>query len=72
MKRAIAINDFDSLAKEAHHIKGASANVGVEGMQYNAQKLEEMSSHQQLEGGIEIVSALETSLSRIQAWLKEI
>ncbi|MFE1744340.1 PAS domain S-box protein [Coleofasciculus sp. H7-2] len=71
VKRAIAINDFDSLAKEAHHIKGASANVGVEGMRNNAEKLEELASHQQLEGVIEIVSALETALCRIQAWVKD-
>ncbi|MEP0880475.1 PAS domain S-box protein [Trichocoleus sp. ST-U3] len=72
VKRAIAINDFDSLAKEAHHIKGASANVGVEGMRSNAQKLEELASHYQLAGTTEIVSALETALSRIQSWVKEI
>jgi hypothetical protein len=72
VKRAIAINDFDSLAKEAHHIKGASANVGVEGMRNNAQKLEELASRYQLGGVTEIVSALETALCRIQAWVKQI
>ncbi|MGB3206369.1 MAG: Hpt domain-containing protein [Crinalium sp.] len=68
VKEAIEQNDLHQLEREAHHIKGASANVGAKPMQLAAQKLEQM-VHQQQEPSIDIVSELEEFLNQITEFL---
>lgn len=68
VKEAIEHNDLHQLGREAHHIKGASANVGAKPMQLAAQKLEQM-AHQQQEASIDIVSELEEFLNQITEFL---
>ncbi len=62
MQRAIVAQDVTSLATEAHHIKGASANVGAVPMQKIALSLEQQ-AHQQ-----DFAHASE-ALVQLQAWL---
>ncbi|MBE9200951.1 MULTISPECIES: response regulator [unclassified Nodularia (in: cyanobacteria)] len=68
-KAAIAANNFQQLAREAHHLKGASANVGAISMQQAVEKLEQMSHKQECIGATEIMVELEGFLQEIKAFL---
>ncbi|HEY9695193.1 MAG TPA: Hpt domain-containing protein [Oculatellaceae cyanobacterium] len=65
VKEAVEQNDWQKLGREAHHLKGASANVGAKPMQLAAEKLEQM-VHQQQAGFSDILSDLETFLHQIE------
>ncbi len=69
VKEAIKNQDFDKLGREAHHLKGSSANVGATPMQLVAQKLELQIHQQKLEGSAEYISQLEEFLNSIQDYL---
>lgn len=68
-KTAIAASDFQQLAKEAHQIKGASANVGATVMQLTAEKLEKLAHNLEYQGTTNLISDLEKFLKRIQEFL---
>ena len=70
LKSAIASNNFQQLARETHHIKGASANIGATTIQIKAEKLEQLASLQQLEGATNLLAQLEQIFHRIQAMLQ--
>ncbi|MEH2239331.1 response regulator [Nostoc sp.] len=70
MRIAIAAHDFEQLAREAHQIKGASANVGATTMHLAAEKLEQLAHNQERRGTTNIISELEEFLKRIQEFLK--
>ncbi|MBD2006782.1 MULTISPECIES: GAF domain-containing protein [Cyanophyceae] len=70
-KRAIAINDFTSIQQEAHHIKGASANVGVKQMRLCAEKLEQLAFQKQIQEAADTASELETLLWHLQSLVDE-
>lgn len=72
LKRAIAANDLYQVERIAHHIKGASANVGANMMQLCAEQLEERSRQNRLENTEntkDLVSELERSLNQIQEFV---
>ena len=68
VKEAVEENDWQKLGREAHHIKGASANVGAKPMQLAAEKLEQM-VHQQQEGFSDVLLELEAFLHQIEELL---
>nr|WP_322658053.1 response regulator [Dendronalium sp. ChiSLP03b]MDZ8204342.1 response regulator [Dendronalium sp. ChiSLP03b] len=68
-KAAIAANDFEQLAREAHQIKGASGNVGATTMHLAAEKLEQLACNQERRGTTNLISELEEFLQRIQEFL---
>ncbi|MFN9557091.1 MAG: Hpt domain-containing protein, partial [Dolichospermum sp.] len=39
IKAAITVNDFPQLAREAHHLKGSSVNVGATAMRKISEEL---------------------------------
>ncbi|MCG6133370.1 MAG: Hpt domain-containing protein [Nostoc sp. LLA-1] len=61
--------NFQQLAREAHHLKGSSANIGAISMQQIAEKLEQLSHQQQCAGTTELVADLESFVKEIQAFL---
>ncbi|AKG23698.1 response regulator [Calothrix sp. 336/3] len=69
MKDAIANQDFQSFAKEAHHLKGSSANIGAKSMQTAADQLELMALQKERRGTAHLLTHLEEFISRIQAFL---
>ncbi|OUL29538.1 ATPase [Nostoc sp. T09] len=69
-KAAIASNDFQQIAQEAHHLKGASANVGVTAMQRAAEQLEQLAHHQEHRGTTKLIDDLAESLKQIQVFLR--
>ncbi|MEH2134897.1 MAG: GAF domain-containing protein [Nostoc sp.] len=66
---AIASYDFGQIAREAHHLKGASANIGATAMYLAADKLEQLAFHQERRGMNNSVSELEEFVNRIQDFL---
>lgn len=66
---AIAQPDFSTLEREAHQIKGSSANVGAKPMQVAATKLEQMSVQKQVAGATDLLAELEQYCDRVQAFL---
>ena len=69
IKAAITVNDFPQLAKEAHHLKGSSGNVGATAMQKIAEELEQLSRKQSFVGAYELVLGLVDFINKIQAFL---
>ncbi|OUL18383.1 ATPase [Nostoc sp. RF31YmG] len=69
-KAAIASNDFQQIAQEAHHLKGASANVGVTAMQRAAEQLEQLAHHQERRGTTKLIDDLAESINQIQVFLR--
>jgi len=68
VKEAVEQNDWQTLGREAHHLKGASANVGAKPMQLAAEKLEQMVRQQQ-EGFSDVLLNLEAFIHQIEAFL---
>ncbi|MEH1856023.1 MAG: GAF domain-containing protein [Nostoc sp.] len=66
---AIAHNDFEQIAREAHHLKGASANIGATAMYLASNKLEQLANDQDLRGTSNLISELEEFVNRIQEFL---
>ena len=66
-KVAIANSDFQQIMSEAHHLKGASANVGITLMRIAAEQLEQLARHQERRGSAEIISELESFVNRVEA-----
>jgi HPt (histidine-containing phosphotransfer) domain-containing protein len=69
MERAIVAQDFTTLATEAHHIKGASANVGAVPMQEIALFLEQQAHQQGLAHTSEALAQLQTWLNTLRSYL---
>ncbi|MEH1920643.1 GAF domain-containing protein [Nostoc sp.] len=66
---AIAHHDFEQIAREAHHLKGASANIGATAMYLAANKLEQLANDQDLRGTTNLISELNEFVNRIQEFL---
>ena len=71
VKAAIYQSDFEQICRQSHHLKGASANVGVTVMHQAAEQLEQLAQKSERRGTIELVSKLEEFTNRIQAFLIE-
>ncbi|MGF1935027.1 MAG: GAF domain-containing protein [Nostoc sp. ChiQUE02] len=69
IKAAIASHDFGQIAREAHHLKGASANIGATTMYLAADKLEQLAGYQDLRDSNKLISELEEFVNRIQNFL---
>ncbi|UBF29532.1 response regulator [Kovacikia minuta CCNUW1] len=67
---AIAQQNCRKLEQAAHHIKGASANVGLKTLQANADRLEQQARQQQLDGAADLLLSLAKSLNEVQTFLK--
>ena len=68
-KAGLAASDFQQLMREAHHIKGTSANVGATSMHLAAERLEQLACNQQLESAASLVLELEKFTMCVQAFL---
>ncbi|MBE9182330.1 response regulator [Oculatella sp. LEGE 06141] len=66
LKAAIATQNCQKVEQEAHHLKGASANVGVNTMEFAAGQLEYQARHHQLSATSLLVEELEVSLQHLQ------
>ncbi|MBN3924642.1 GAF domain-containing protein [Nostoc sp. NMS4] len=69
IKTAIAANDFGQIARETHHLKGASANIGATAMYLIANQLEQLASDRDFKDTTNLVSELEEFVNSIQYFL---
>ncbi|MEI1373321.1 response regulator [Nostoc sp. UHCC 0926] len=66
---AIASHDFGQIVREAHHLKGASANIGATAMYLAADKLEQLAYHQELKDTTNLILELKEFVNCIQDFL---
>ncbi|KAM3115158.1 GAF domain-containing protein [Phormidesmis sp. 146-33] len=66
---ALATGNHEAVARAAHHIKGASANVGLTEMQTIASKLDHQSQQQNLEEAPQLLLALAHSIQTVRDFL---
>jgi hypothetical protein len=69
VKAAIVKSDFEQISYQAHHLKGASANVGATVMHQAAEKLEQLAHKNECQDTADLILELETFLNRIQTFL---
>ncbi|PSB13317.1 hypothetical protein C7B61_01035 [filamentous cyanobacterium CCP1] len=70
LQQAVAHQNFPKIEQIAHHIKGASANVGASSMQHLADALEQRARQRQPQGLNHLTAQLEASLNHIQAFMQ--
>ncbi len=66
---ALLTGDYDAVSRAAHHIKGASANVGLKEMQAIASKLETDAQVKPSSGAGVMLDKLADLLQDVQAFL---
>jgi CheY-like chemotaxis protein len=72
IKTAIPSYDFPTICKEAHQLKGSSANIGAKTMQIAAEKIEELSRQQECRGTTKLIQEIEEFIHQIQAFLTRV
>ena len=66
---AIASHDFGQILREAHHLKGVTANIGATAMYLAADKLEQLAYHQELKDTTNLILELKEFVNCIQDFL---
>ncbi|MES1023815.1 PAS domain S-box protein [Gloeocapsa sp. BRSZ] len=69
LKTAIANADLQQIEQQAHHLKGASANVGVTPMHVAAATLEQKMRSQNMTGANDLAAEIEAFNKRLQSFL---
>ncbi|MGM3307099.1 GAF domain-containing protein [Anabaena sp. WFMT] len=69
IKTAISSYDFQQIGKEAHHLKGSSANIGAKTIQIAAEKIEQLSREQECRGTDKLVGEIKDFIQQIQVFL---
>ncbi|MEH2242258.1 GAF domain-containing protein [Nostoc sp.] len=69
IKAAIASHNFGQIAREAHHLKGISINIGATAMYLAADKLEQLVYHQDLRDTTNLILELKEFVNSIQDFL---
>ncbi|NET36593.1 MAG: Hpt domain-containing protein [Cyanothece sp. SIO1E1] len=69
IKTALVAQDADSTEKAAHHIKGASANVGAIAIHQVVDQMEQQARQQQLQDMQAPLAQLEALLGQVQAYI---
>ena len=70
IRHALLVHDFATIEQQAHRIKGASANVGVQVMPQVAAQLEQQARAKTLDGAAEQLEALERQLAQVKAFVE--
>jgi len=68
---ALLLEDHNAVLRAAHHVKGASANVGLKEMRTIASQLEADATEQQLTDAPKMLSRLAELLQDLQAFLEQ-
>ena len=69
LKLALLAEDYVTVARRAHQLKGASATVAIRWMPDLAARLESQAENNQLLGAAELVTELEQILERVQTFI---
>ncbi len=70
LKQAIESNDAETLAKVAHSVKGASANLGAEKLSETALKLEKCGKEAQLQEAEKLLNELNNQIKELDEFVK--
>jgi len=70
LKKAIASQNFLEIEQIAHHLKGASANIGAIEIQDTAEQFEQQARQQKLENTGELSAILCKALDQIQVFVE--
>lgn len=71
IKTASAESNFWEIEQAAHHIKGASANVGAKTMQVAAAQIEQQARQKKLEDSTQLLAEIEQALTQIEKFTQE-
>lgn len=71
IKQAEATNDYSTIARCAHQLKGAAANVGVSSLHAIALELESQAKSQNLSHAADLVVALENQRLGVKSYLSQ-
>lgn len=71
-KAAASGEDFQALEREAHHIKGASGNVGATAMQALATALEQEAQQASIVQVSELIAGLEHYLGQVSTYVSSL
>ncbi|MBD2462199.1 Hpt domain-containing protein [Oscillatoria sp. FACHB-1407] len=72
LRRAIALEDFLEIKQIAHHIKGASANMGITSIQTTADLLEEQVFFKEITTINPFVESLEQALKQLEELIESL
>ncbi|QTA86859.1 Two component system response regulator/histidine kinase, HAMP domain-containing [Desulfonema magnum] len=72
MRQAIADGDYETLGREAHSIKGGSANLAADNLSGVALELEKIGKSGSPEGVSEAIEKLEKAFYRLEAYIMKI
>ncbi|HSS22504.1 MAG TPA: two-component regulator propeller domain-containing protein [Pyrinomonadaceae bacterium] len=72
IRTALATGDFQTGQREAHALKGSSANLGAHGMSLLSGRLEEIRNLAQAERGADLLGKLEMEFARVRRGLSTI
>ena len=71
MRDEIISNDWSQIMGEAHHLKGASSNVGALQIQILALQLEELNHSQDSEKALKIIEEMFLKLKAVELFIDE-
>lgn len=71
LQAAIAAYDFAEMAQLAHHLKGASANVGAKALQFIAAQIEEQAYQRQMQNADRLATELGLLLQRVEKFVDD-
>ncbi len=69
MRQALADENFEVVARQAHQIRGASSGVGVPAMQALARRLETIAKERKLLDGPEVLTLMKMRIEQIKTYI---
>jgi two-component system sensor histidine kinase/response regulator len=69
LRAGVEGGDADAIQREAHRLKGSSANVGACGLQAKAFELEQLGRAGSVDGAAALLAAIEAEFVRVQNFL---
>ncbi len=71
LETAVNGQDLEVIRREAHTMKGSCGNMGAEGMQEIAYRLEKIGSSVDSEPALEVLASLKSEFERTRSYLQE-
>jgi len=69
IKQAESVNDYSTVARCAHQLKGAAANMGISSLQAIATELERQAKAENLSNAADLLIALESQRLGVQSYV---
>ncbi|MBC7882804.1 MAG: Hpt domain-containing protein [Anaerolineae bacterium] len=69
MRQALADENFDVVARQAHQIRGASSGVGVPALQVLARRLEAIAKERKLMDAPEVLTLMKMRIEQVKTYI---